>query len=72
MKMSKIIFVVALILCMVLSFGNVFASGKEKEAVPEETAPKEKVVLRFTDFQGGNEGIPVCSVGRREGQGQLD
>lgn len=66
MKTGRIIFTLTLVLCLLFSFSLSFAGGKkeagaEKEAVPEKEAPKEapkeKVVLKFTDWQGGNEGI---------------
>ncbi|MBA7640880.1 hypothetical protein ES703_48551 [subsurface metagenome] len=52
---KKTSFVLAILLIGVfLSAGTVFAGGK-REA--KEVAPGEKVTLRFTDWQGGNEGI---------------
>jgi raffinose/stachyose/melibiose transport system substrate-binding protein len=58
MKTKRSILEIMLILCLIFSFEALFAGGKEKEAAPApKEAPKEKVVLKFTDWQGGNEGI---------------
>jgi raffinose/stachyose/melibiose transport system substrate-binding protein len=53
MKRVKEVFVVALVFFLVFSVGLLFASGKEKGA----GEPGEVITLRFTDWQGGNEGI---------------
>ena len=62
MKTKRMFFVVLLVLCLMVTFSIAYAGGgKKKEAVPEkgpeEVVPQEEVVLRFTDWQGGNEGI---------------
>jgi len=63
MKQKKLFYVLTLTICMLFSFSIAFAGGgKKKEAAPaekavEEEKPVEKTVLRFTDWQGGNEGI---------------
>jgi len=58
---KNIVFFVVVVICLLIPFSFVFAGSKEKEAVPgkgpEEVVPQEEVVLRFTDWQGGNEGI---------------
>ena len=58
MKMTKLFFVLALILCVLLSFGLAFArpADKDKKEAPamkaeEEEVPMETVVLKFTDWQ---------------------
>ena len=61
----KKIFVLMLVLCLIFSFSVAFAKGKKDQgtgavsdkAVEKEEEPEEIVVLRFTDWQGGNEGI---------------
>jgi ABC-type glycerol-3-phosphate transport system substrate-binding protein len=55
MKRMRAVLVFTMLLCFLLSFGILYAGSKEKEA--EKPAPGEKIVLKFTDWQGGNEGI---------------
>jgi ABC-type glycerol-3-phosphate transport system substrate-binding protein len=55
MKRMRAVLVFTMVLCVLFSFGMLYAGGKEKEA--EKPAPGEKIVLKFTDWQGGNEGI---------------
>ncbi|MCK4924484.1 MAG: carbohydrate ABC transporter substrate-binding protein, partial [Spirochaetes bacterium] len=55
MKRVTVVFTATLLICLFFSLGLLFASGKDKEA--EAPAPGEVITLRFTDWQGGNEGI---------------
>jgi len=62
MKTEKKMFALMLILCLVFSFGTLFAGGgKEKEGAPEKAvekeAPKEEIVLRIADWQAGVQNI---------------
>ena len=57
MKKLKTVLALILAFCFVLSIGVLYAGSKEKEGAAEKPAPGEKVVLKFTDWQGGNEGI---------------
>jgi raffinose/stachyose/melibiose transport system substrate-binding protein len=50
MSTKKVIFTILLVLSLFLSFGLAIAGGGEEK-------PGEMVVLKFTDWQGGNEGI---------------
>jgi raffinose/stachyose/melibiose transport system substrate-binding protein len=55
MKRMKGMLVIIIALCIFLSIGVLYASSKEKGA--EKPEPGETIVLKFTDWQGGNEGI---------------
>jgi ABC-type glycerol-3-phosphate transport system substrate-binding protein len=56
MKTKKVMFVFTLILCILFSFGVMYA-GKEKEAASEKAAPEEEIVLKIADWQAGVQNI---------------